>query len=80
MNAVPHEVLAAARTHAGLSFDDLWIGYFALGGEVDPETVRSYLGGTNLSRMDYDVLAAVINEHFVDHGDDHPVPYYEELV
>ena len=51
----------------------------ALGGVADPETVRSYLGGTDLPRMDYDVLAAAINQRLVDQGNDHPVPYFEEL-
>lgn len=74
-----HEILGAAMIQAGLSFEELWVGYFSLGGVAGPETVRSYLGGAACSRMDYDLLAAVINDEFADQGDDHPVPYHEEL-
>jgi hypothetical protein len=63
----------------GMSFEELWMAYFAIGGMAGPDTVRSYLGGAELSRMDYDLLAAAINDEFVDQGDDHPVPYHDEL-
>jgi hypothetical protein len=66
-------------TQAGMSFEELWIAYFTLGGVAGPGTVRAYLDGAELSPMDYNLLAAAINEHFVDQGDDHPVPYHEEL-
>ena len=79
MTAAPHEVLGAAMTQAGMSFDELWIGYFTLGGGAGPETVRSYLGGAEVPPMDYDLLATAINERFVEQGDDHPVPYHEDL-
>lgn len=49
MNPAPHELLAAAMTHAGISFEELWITYFTLGGMAGPATVRSYLGGAELS-------------------------------
>lgn len=62
-----------------MSFDDLWIGYFAFGGVADPETVRSYLGGSELPSLDYDILAAALNERFASQGDNHPVPYHDGL-
>ena len=67
-------------TQAGMSFEELWVAYFTLGGAAGPDTVRSYLGGAQLSRMDYDLLATAINDRFVDQGGDHPVPYHEELL
>lgn len=80
MSAAPHQVLAAAISQAGMTFDELWIAYFSFGGVAGPDTIRAFLGGAELPRMDYDILAAVINDRFVEQGDDHPVPYHEELV
>lgn len=79
MTAPPHAVLEAARTQAGMSFEDLWIAYFALGGTAQPDLVRAYLGGSDEAGVDYDVLAQAINEHFLDRGGNHPVPYRDEL-
>ncbi|MFP5318158.1 MAG: hypothetical protein ACLGI2_07670 [Acidimicrobiia bacterium] len=80
MTAAPHKVLGAGMVQAGMSVEDLWVGYFSLGGFGGPETVRSYLGGAEFSRMEYDLLATAINDHFVDQGRDHPVPYHEDLL
>ena len=80
MTAAPHEVLGAGMTQAGMSFEDLWVGYFSLGGLAGPGTVRSYLGGADFTRMEYDLLASAINDHFVDQGADHPMPYHEDLL
>jgi len=62
-----------------MSFDELWVAYFALGGASSPNIVRSYLGGSGNELADYDVLAQAINERFVDRGGDHPVPYRNDL-
>jgi hypothetical protein len=75
----PHVVLEAARAQAGMSFNELWIAYFALGGSAQPGEVRAYLGGGGTRSMDYDVLAQAINERFLDQGGNHPVPYRDEL-
>jgi hypothetical protein len=75
----PYAVLEAARKQAGMSFHDLWIEYFALGGTERPRDVRTYLGGGAVESMDYDVLAQAINERFLDRGGNHPVPYQDEL-
>jgi hypothetical protein len=79
VTAPPHSVLEAARTSAGMSFIELWIAYFALGGAAQPQVVRSYLGGGHAGSFDYDVLAHAINERYVEHGLNHPVPYFDEL-
>ena len=79
MTAAPHAVLEAARTQAGMSFFDLWIAYFALGGAAEPDVVRAYLSGRGAHSMDYDVLAQAINERFLDQGTTYPVPYSDEL-
>ena len=62
-----------------MSFDELWLAYFALGGTALPHALRSYLGGTATPSIDYDVLAQAINEGFVERGGNHPVPYSEDL-
>ncbi len=79
MTAAPHAVLEAARSQAGMSFVDLWIAYFALGGSAQPAVVRSYLAGRNAQSVDYDLLAQAINERFLDQGATYPVPYRDEL-
>jgi len=80
VSAPGHEILEAARVQAGMSFDELWMAYFALGGTSSPEIVRSYLAGVGTQAMDYDVLAQAINESYVEAGGDHPVPYREDLI
>ncbi len=62
-----------------MSFDELWLAYYALGGTAPRAVVRAYLGGTETQSMDYDVLAQAINERFVDLGGNHPVPYSDDL-
>lgn len=79
MTPPAHELLEAARSGAGISFRDLWIDYLALGGTADPAAVRGYLGGRAAPVIEYDVLAHAINERFLDRGQNHPVPYREEL-
>ncbi len=79
MTTPPHAVLEAARISAGISFTELWIAYFALGGSAQPEVVRSYLGGWHAGSLDYDVLAHAINERYLEEGLNHPVPYRDEL-
>ena len=78
MTAAAHEVLEAGRAMAQMSFEDLWLAYFALGGAAGPDELERYLAG-GAGPMDYDVVAQAINERFVDRGGDHPVPYYAEL-
>lgn len=71
----PLDVLEAARIQAGMSFDDLWVAYFSLGGCAQPEVVRSYLAGGAAPHVEHDVLAHAINERFAEQGHNHPVPY-----
>ena len=80
MTAAPHAVLEAARLQAEMSFEDLWMDYFALGGNAGPDVLRSYLdGGATGNDGEYDLVAQAINERFLDRGGDHPVPYLDEL-
>ncbi len=78
MTVAAHQVLAAGRTQALMSIDDLWLAYFALGGAARPEELERYLA-SGVGPLDYDVIAQAINERFVDQGGNHPVPYREDL-
>ncbi len=73
-------VLEAARSHARMSFENLWIAYFALGGTAQPNALRAYLGVGVPQLTDSDVLAQALNECFLDQGGNHPVPYGDELL
>jgi hypothetical protein len=65
-----------ARHQAGLTVDELWLRYFALGGLSTPLEVDAVLhGALSPSDFDYDILAHAINERFLELGGDHPVPY-----
>jgi hypothetical protein len=80
MTASPGAVLEAARVQAGMEPAEVWLAYFALGGMESPEIVRAILAGSFApSRADYDLLAQALNERFIDRGNDHPVPYRDEI-
>ena len=69
-------VLERARRDVGMSIDDLWLRYFALGGMSTALEVEAYLLGALLPPThDHDVLAVALNERFSELGGDHPVPY-----
>ncbi|HEV2754376.1 MAG TPA: hypothetical protein VG318_01190 [Actinomycetota bacterium] len=71
--------LDEARRHLGLTLKDLWIRYFALGGNADQIELDAFFHGlSELSRLEYNVLAHAINEAFMDHGAERRVPYYFE--
>lgn len=73
-------ILEAACVSAGLSHEDLWIGYYSLGGHASPAAVEAFLAGTAVpARADYDLLAQALNDRFIQQAMDHPVPYAEDL-
>jgi hypothetical protein len=52
------------------------MNYFELGGKAGPLELEAILHG--LLRPDsyqYNVIAHALNEHFMDRGENHPVPY-----
>ena len=72
------QTLDAARRAVGLSVDELWIRYFALGGNDEPIDVDGYLSGVRtLSTREHNVLTLALNEAFGDLGMDHPLGYQE---
>ena len=69
-------LLEQARRTLGLSLDDLWIRYFALGGMSTALELEAYLFGALVAPPhEHDLLAVALNERFAELGGDHPVPY-----
>jgi len=64
------------RQEAGLSYQELWLRYFELGGmSTGLELESLLLGDLALTAHDHDVIAHAINERFGEMGGDHPVAY-----
>jgi hypothetical protein len=62
-----HRRMDAARMHAQLSVQDLWLRYLALGGTGDAFDVDGYLQGlAPLDTFQQDVLAQALNEALTD--------------
>jgi hypothetical protein len=50
----------------------------AVGGDASPLELEAYLLGLlAIDPHQHDVIAQALNEHFLDCGQDHPVPYSE---
>lgn len=70
--------LAEAKARSMLSYDELWMRCFGLGGSATVDELRCYLQEDGaLSREDVNVMAQAFNEHFLDLGQGMPVGYLE---
>ncbi|SMC53596.1 PP2C family protein-serine/threonine phosphatase [Lentzea albidocapillata] len=68
--------LSLAFSRAGLTPEQLWTRYFALGGAAGPMEVEAYLHGLMpLPALQRDMLAHAINERFDELNWPHRVPY-----
>ena len=68
--------LEVARRQLGVSYMDLWIDYFALGGHLDVDGLTAYLHGDRRpNATDHNLIAHALNELFRDHGQNNPIPY-----
>ena len=68
--------LCEGLARSGMSYRELWRRQFGVGGDATALELEAYLLG--LLRMDahqHDLIAQALNEHFMDLGQDHPVPY-----
>ena len=73
---MPDARLDEFRQEAGLSHDDVWWRYFALGGMSTSMEVEAYLyGALEPTAHDREVLVHALNERFTELGQNHPVPY-----
>lgn len=70
------DVLDGYCQDAGLSFGELWLRYFELGGMSTGFDLGAYLYGVLApSDHDHDVIALALNERFAELGGNNPVPY-----
>lgn len=70
------DFLEQARRDLGLSVDDLWLRYFALGGMNAALEVEAILFGALVSDdHNRDIIAVALNERFSELGGDHPIRY-----
>ncbi len=73
--------LDQARRDAELSIADLWLRYLSIGGNSEPIELDAYLNGAlELMTHEYNLIAHAINEHHVEQGGNHPVPYAGDTV
>lgn len=70
--------LEAGRLRLGLTLYQLWLAYFAVGGNGTPGEVRAWLADAPVAPAhDHDLLAQALNDGFLEIGLDHPVRYSE---
>ena len=70
--------LELARLDSGLSQQELWLRYFALGGlrpELELEAVLH--GALTTTALDHDRIVHALNERFTELGRNHPTRYSE---
>jgi hypothetical protein len=70
--------LEAGLIRSGLTYQELWWRQVAVGGDASPLELEAYLLGLlDLDPHQHDLIAQALNEHFLDLGQDHPMPYSE---
>ena len=75
-----HHLFEAARTRAGWTVQQLWIGYLAVGGSRDAFDIEAYLHGLGpLSDDQQDILANALNGRLDDLYRAACVPYLAPL-
>jgi hypothetical protein len=70
-------LLEAAREMSGLSFAQLWVAYFSIGGNLTPTELMSALrDSTLLPHWDLNLIALALNEAFAETGLGRPLDYW----
>ncbi len=73
-------VLRAGLAMSELDLQTMWVDYTALGGTMNPaELTQALRGERTVSDHEHDLLAQALNDDFTGRGQDHPVPYAEDL-
>ena len=68
--------LAAGLALTDFDEVDLWLDYFALGGNHPYKDLHAYLAGVqSWTTREHDRVVLALNEHLADQGLDHPVGY-----
>ncbi|WP_219419861.1 hypothetical protein [Pseudonocardia nigra] len=71
--------LRAGMSLGDLDLPELWVAYAGLGGALSESELEAALRGElPLSDHEHDVAQA-LNDRLVERGQDHPVPYTDEL-
>jgi hypothetical protein len=74
------KLLDRARVMAGYEVLDLWIDYFALGGNAVAADLQGMLAGDiAVDRWNYEVLTCAINERFASAGFGYPLDSWDRL-
>jgi hypothetical protein len=72
--------LTAGLQVAGWTNTDLWLAAFALGGDLSATDIDEIAAGHRaVGRIDWDVLAAAINDGCADQGLAPPMRYWMQL-
>jgi hypothetical protein len=72
--------LDVARRDAGLTRDELWIRYFALGGMMPAMELEAMCtGALTAAADDNDHVVHALNERFSELGRNHPLPYFDDV-
>lgn len=68
--------LEAARTELGVSVEELWVGYFAVGGNASVAQLRAWLAGdVAVPEVEHNQLAQALNDLRIDLGQLGSTPY-----
>lgn len=77
--------MSAAVLRVGLAMGELdlrqlWLGYITLGGSMTPAELEEVLRGErDVSVHEHDMLSQTLNDDFTSRGQNHPVPYSEDV-
>lgn len=67
--------IRAAAAALGVDARQVWLDYYALGGDAPQQTVDAWLAATaRPAARDYDILATAMNEALADRGLERSIP------
>jgi hypothetical protein len=68
--------LSEGMTRSRLSWLELWVRYYSITGEMDPDQVRLAVeDDAVIERREHNLIAQALNDYFTGIGEDHPVAY-----
>ena len=68
-------VIDQARQRLGMSIHDLWLNYFAVGGNGSLDDVQTWLAEGDVPGREHNLMAQALNDVYTDRGLDHPIAY-----
>ena len=72
--------IEAGRRRLGMSARDVWVDYFAVGGNGSLAEVRGWLSSAvRVPAREHDLLAQALNDRFTDIGLNHPLRYSDAV-